>query len=96
VNTAAVWVLVACFGQYCLGADSRVVAGLTRAQCEHLLLNYTRLKASGLPPAETKDFRLAECVGPNPIEGDIVFEAQLSKAIERPKPNSDNSPFKKR
>jgi hypothetical protein len=65
MNTAALYVFFACFGQYCLGPETRIISGLTEAQCGVLITNYDPLAKIEDGKSEKKDFRYAICIDPN-------------------------------
>jgi hypothetical protein len=68
MNTiVGMWLFIACFGQSCTGAETRIVPGLTEGQCLHLREVYGHLadySETGKLPL-FKDFRSADCVGPD-------------------------------
>ena len=58
MNTAAVWMFMACFDAACIGPETRVITGLTEQQCLFLVKRTINAVADKTWPS-------AECIGPD-------------------------------
>lgn len=63
MTTVATWVFFACYGQWCVAPETRIVPGLTEAQCRYLESVYSAVPVGVWD--RTKDYRYAECIEPN-------------------------------
>jgi hypothetical protein len=76
MSTTALWVFFMCYGPWCTGPETRIIPGMTEDQCRELQGWYRRVPAN--VGHRAKDFRFAQCIGPEDKPG----HGYVSRALE--------------